>query len=160
MQILAINMCITEMKPNMLSSTFLTLNKCVTVYIYIKFTAVCPIKSPCSLPWNTRRCCCISYSHTVPWQHIPLPEQPSLSACRSQGMLFHLGVCSALDGIKSGWKCRAPTEPGPAVLSANHLSRYNSHKVAPAFRKKSSALHFGPQHPGKHQPVLGCSRSP
>lgn len=26
-------------------------------------------------------------------------------------------------------------------------------------RKKGSALHFGPQYPSKHQPVLGCSRS-
>lgn len=157
MQVLPINICITETKPNAFSLTTVSLNKCAC--IYIKFTAVSPIKSPCSLPRNTRRCYCVSHGHAAPWQRIPLPQQPSLSACRSQGMFFHLGVCSALDGKKSRSECRAHTESGPAVLSANHLNRYNLHGVASVFRKKGSALHFGLQHPGKHQTVFGCSRS-
>lgn len=76
MQILAINTCVTEMKPNMLSLTSLSLYRCAC--IYIKFTAVAPIKSPCSLPWNSRRCYCICYGHTAPWQRIPF-QSSSLS---------------------------------------------------------------------------------
>lgn len=93
---------------------------------------------------------------------VPPPSKAALSLCfQEPGDTFSAGGLLSFWWEKQGVRVQSSywKRPSCPPLWKPPEQIQFTHRVASGFRREGSALHFGPQHPGKHQPVLLCLRS-